>query len=167
VERRRRYQKTDKVASRSLSLHLGMKRSEISENRNATKQISETAVGEKQKTVNRSKTRDLAAGLEISTKAADIWVQTDEISCMMTEITTYASGALCVCAHVHTYTCVARYPCVPVHRAIYLIVPSPLPSLSHFPQHILSTAELHIPADCCWARTHLAPGGLPLKHVCV
>jgi len=48
-------------------------------------------LGEKKKTVNsnRSKTRDLAAGLEISTKAADIWVQTDEISCMMTEITTY------------------------------------------------------------------------------
>jgi len=62
---------------------------EISENRDATKQISETALGEKTKTVNRNKTRDLAAGLEISSKAADIWVQTDEISCMMTEITTY------------------------------------------------------------------------------
>jgi len=46
-------------------------------------------LGEKKNTVNRSKTRDLAAGLEISSKAADIWVQTDEISCRMTEITTY------------------------------------------------------------------------------
>jgi len=50
-------------------------------------------LGEKKKTVNRSKIRDLAAGLEISSKAADIWVQTDEISCRMTEITTYERRA--------------------------------------------------------------------------
>jgi len=49
-------------------------------------------LGEKRKTVNRNKTRDLAAGLEISSKAADIWVQTDEVSCRMTEITTYVPG---------------------------------------------------------------------------
>jgi len=59
---------------------------EISENRNATKQISETALGEEKKTVNRSKTRDLAAGLEISSKAADIWVQTDKILSHLREI---------------------------------------------------------------------------------
>jgi len=51
-------------------------------------------LGKKKKTVNRSKTKYLAAGLEISTKAADIWVQTDEISCMMTEITTYVADGL-------------------------------------------------------------------------
>ena len=42
----------------------GCEEKEISENSNTTKQISETALGEKKKTVNRSKTRDLAAGLE-------------------------------------------------------------------------------------------------------
>jgi len=66
-------------------------------------------LGEKKekKTVNRSKTRDLAAGLEISSKAADIWVQTDEISCRMrmTEITTYDVPAISLAAPNSEETC--------------------------------------------------------------
>jgi len=67
-------------------------------------------LGEKKKTVNRRKTRDLAAGLEISSKAADIWVQMDKISCRMTEITTYGtqtqtrSKVHTLSTHTHTHT---------------------------------------------------------------
>ena len=83
----RRYQKTDNAASRSLSLHLGMTRSlktEMLQSRSLRLRW-----GKRRKQLTEAR-QDLAAGLEISSKAADIWVQTDEISCMMTEITTYA-----------------------------------------------------------------------------